>query len=851
VNTEIDWLHEQIEEHARELRRLKKWRNTVGSGDFIRSTSIVGSVGTGGGGTGIVTTAPCWYLWQNQSGAIRQQGTVVVQNGNRTFGVTTTVDDPLTIGVLDEADVAVGQDAFVRHIGFQPVVLTQGAVAAGHYLRASTTAGRAEDAGTAPTAGTFGWALTASGGGASSVVAFLDTGLRHTASGGGVSGTANLYLDGLLFCSSNDFGLEEGSGAWISGTCAGGIGTWKVGAYASAASGGGMSGVSVALDGTDFCFAGGLDFHQGAGVWISGACAGGQADVTIGAYASAPPTSVSGVDWAANQQHLGFGNHADLREDSGVWISGTFAAGTANFKIGAYASPAPTSISGVDVLVKDGEVGFAQATDFHEGAGLWISGTFAAPEATVTIGAYPATPAPSSISGVDFDVNGADLGYGAGLDIEQDSGVWISGTMAGGRAQYKVGAYPPTAPPTSISGVDFDLNSGSLCWGHVLELDEGSGAWISGTCVAGKAIYKVGTYPAASPATSISGVDVLVKDSEVGFAKALDFREGSGVWISGTFSAPQAVVTLGAYPAAAPPTSISGVDFQLNAGNLCWGHVLDLDEGSGVWISGSCVGGAGKYKIGAYPATGGTGMSGVSFARDNYALGAGQGLDLHEGAGIWISGSVSGGEAEYCFGVTDGFTPGAATQWDGGVDPGNIKDALDQLAERQTNGKLLFEAYNMWPSTGTGALTDGCAWPARREYGTNGKNIFYMAFDPATDEAGEGSGDLEVWDGATITVTLHWTTVAAGGTTVCWSVSAGATANDGALDAAFGAAVAVTDTVLAAGDLHICTTGAITVAGAGAGNHLQIRIMRDVSEDNCASDADLIRVIVHFNRRDA
>jgi hypothetical protein len=228
VNTEIDWLHEQIEEHARELRRLKKWRSSISAGDFIRSTSIVGSTPTGGGGSGIVTTAPMWYLWQNQSGAVRQQGTVVVQNGNRTFGVTTTVDDPLVIGVLDEADVAVGADALVRHIGFQPVVLTQGVVAAGHYLRASTTAGRAEDAGTAPTAGTFGWALTAAGGGASSVVAFIDTGLRHSLSPTSISGV-DFGLNGADVCWGGGIELQADAGIWISGTCVGGKMVYQIG----------------------------------------------------------------------------------------------------------------------------------------------------------------------------------------------------------------------------------------------------------------------------------------------------------------------------------------------------------------------------------------------------------------------------------------------------------------------------------------------------------------------------------------------------------------------------------------------------------------------------------------------
>jgi hypothetical protein len=387
--TEIERLHEALQEHAREIRKLKKWRSQVSAGDRIRSTVIIGSVPPGGGGTGIVTTAPVWYLWENQSGAIRQQGTVCVQNGDRTFGVTTTPDDPLVIGVLDEDDdVAIGADGFVRHVGFQPVVFTQGVVVAGHYLRTSTTAARAEDAGTVPTPGTFGWALTASAGGASSVAAFIDTGLRHPAGGAGVSGTANLYLNGVLFCSSNDLNLIEGPGVWISGTCAA-IGSWEIGAYPAAPSGGGLSGVDFAANGAVLCFGAGLDLQEEAGVWISGACAGGEATIHVGAYA---------------------------------------------------------------------------------------------------------LPAPTSISGVDFHADGGPFCWGHVLDLIPQAEVWISASCVAGEARYTMGTYPAAAPPTSVSGIAFEKDGAGFCWGNVLDLIEGAGVWISGACVGGEAQYVFGAY---------------------------------------------------------------------------------------------------------------------------------------------------------------------------------------------------------------------------------------------------------------------------------------------------------------------------------------------------------------------
>jgi len=195
------------------------------------------------------------------------------------------------------------------------------------------------------------------------------------------------------------------------------------------------------------------------------------------------------------------------------------------------------------------------------------------------------------------------------------------------------------------------------------------------------------------------------------------------------------------------------------------------------------------------------------------------------------------------------YAPTTAADWDGAADPGDVEQALDQLAERVRNASVWVPASAMWPSTSTGA-----AWPARREYTTNDVDVFYVAFDSGAvvnDEKAQFSVVLPVWDQGTVTLTYHWTTVAAAGTTVCWSADAVSIANDGALDSAWGSAVTATDTVLAAGDVHIITSGAITVSGAGAGEFVNFRIMRDTSEDDCASDADLLGVVINYNKRDA
>jgi hypothetical protein len=196
------------------------------------------------------------------------------------------------------------------------------------------------------------------------------------------------------------------------------------------------------------------------------------------------------------------------------------------------------------------------------------------------------------------------------------------------------------------------------------------------------------------------------------------------------------------------------------------------------------------------------------------------------------------------------YAPTTAADWDGAADPGDVEQALDQLAERVRNAAVFVPASAMWPST-----VNGCGWPARREYTTNDVDVFYCAFDPAADEYCQFAISLPIWDGGTVTATFHWTTVAAAGTTVLWSIQAASRSNDHPLEDVWGAAVdCAADTVLAAGDVHIITSGAITADTAGtrtAGDLLLFRVMRDVSADNCASDADLLGVTINYNRRDA
>lgn len=143
-------------------------------------------------------------------------------------------------------------------------------------------------------------------------------------------------------------------------------------------------------------------------------------------------------------------------------------------------------------------LGAGTKADFLEGAGVWISGTFVAGRAYYLIGAY-AMPAPTSTSGVDFAANGAPLCFGAATDLQEEWGVWISGSCSAGEATYHIGAYYQGGGGGASGTVAFFENEELFCECLQLDLVDGYGVWISGACVesGSKARYEIGTYPGA------------------------------------------------------------------------------------------------------------------------------------------------------------------------------------------------------------------------------------------------------------------------------------------------------------------------------------------------------------------
>lgn len=205
VSGELDLDQRDKELIFREIRRLRAQIDAFASGDLVRADAIQGVIPPANGGSGTTQNVlGAVSIWVNAAGGVKTQGTVVVQNGNRTFGVTTTARDRAVIGVLDDASVAVGIDGHVRHNGYQSILNVQDAVAVGDLLVSSSTSGAAASVGTIPVPGVFAMALTAKvGAGAGTVAAYLfpalagqlDAPIEISFSEGGTVLTAGIKAD--------------------------------------------------------------------------------------------------------------------------------------------------------------------------------------------------------------------------------------------------------------------------------------------------------------------------------------------------------------------------------------------------------------------------------------------------------------------------------------------------------------------------------------------------------------------------------------------------------------------------------------------------------------------------------
>lgn len=205
-------------------------------------------------------------------------------------------------------------------------------------------------------------------------------------------------------------------------------------------------------------------------------------------------------------------------------------------------------------------------------------------------------------------------------------------------------------------------------------------------------------------------------------------------------------------------------------------------------------------------------------------------------------------------GYVDGVTSAIQTQMDlkaplaSPTFTGDVGVAT--TANIQVNGAdpkrgIYVPASSMYPST-----TAGCAPLAQYETGTNDVNMKVLDFDQTTEEAAEFNLPApDYWDLSTVTVIFYWT-AASGTGDVIWALKGLSLSNDDALDTAFGTAQTVTDTLIAANDLHITSaTSAITIGGTPAkSDNLYFKVYRDADAggDTFDTDARLIGIKIKF-----
>lgn len=150
------------------------------------------------------------------------------------------------------------------------------------------------------------------------------------------------------------------------------------------------------------------------------------------------------------------------------------------------------------------------------------------------------------------------------------------------------------------------------------------------------------------------------------------------------------------------------------------------------------------------------------------------------------------------------------------------------------------------------ATTSPCGDQEKIEAGTNDIDYDVLPFDASSDERAYANFQMpDSYDGGVIQFRFIWTNAAGLPTeTVRFELKGRAYADSDAIDQACGTAVAVDDTCLAQGDIHISAwSGDVTLAGSPAGGQwVHIEIMRDVSEDNLTGDALLIGIQIRFKQ---
>lgn len=194
---------------------------------------------------------------------------------------------------------------------------------------------------------------------------------------------------------------------------------------------------------------------------------------------------------------------------------------------------------------------------------------------------------------------------------------------------------------------------------------------------------------------------------------------------------------------------------------------------------------------------------------------------------------------------------GRTTASTGAVEEITIGSGLS-LSAGQLSATASGGATNLWipASAFIPKTTAGCGVDSR-ETTTNDQNFDELLFDAGSDEFADALVVMPSnYNNGTITARFYWT-AASGSGDVIWAIQGRAFANDDALDTAAGTAQTVTDTLIAANDMHVSgATSAVTIGGTPAANTpIQFTVYRDANAagDSLAVDARFLGCEIVFN----
>lgn len=231
-------------------------------------------------------------------------------------------------------------------------------------------------------------------------------------------------------------------------------------------------------------------------------------------------------------------------------------------------------------------------------------------------------------------------------------------------------------------------------------------------------------------------------------------------------------------------------------------------------------------------------------------LGAANAAAVRAAAGLVIGTDVMGmGGGTFTGDISVPDEAYDATAWNGSLEvptKNAVRDKIESLATSSYTGGV--QSVPILAAAMTSRTTNGAA-SGTTETTTNKVMLATLDFDQSTEEYAQFMFPMpKSWNESTVTAQFIWT-ASSGTGDVIWGIQGVAISNDDALDAAFGTAQEVTDTLLATGDQHTTSfTSAVTIGGTPAeGDLVCFQVYRKAANGSDTLDADAKLIGLRLN----